>query len=73
MSSNNAIIDSSYLVVTLLKGGSVDITATSGEMKAKTTLNIASQSLELSKTNVILDLTNNVNLQQLLLIHLYEQ
>lgn len=29
-------------------------------MKAKTTLNIASQSLELSKTNVILDLTNNV-------------
>lgn len=34
-------------VVTLLKGGSVDITATSGEMKAKTTLNIASQSLEL--------------------------
>ena len=47
-------------VVTLLKGGNVDIIATSGEMKAKTTLNIASQSLELSKTNVILDLTNNV-------------
>lgn len=47
-------------VVTLLKGGNVDITAASGEMKAKTTLNIASQSLELSKTKVILDLTNNV-------------
>lgn len=47
-------------VVTLLKGGNVDIIATSGEMKTKTTLNIASQSLELSKTNVILDLTNNV-------------
>lgn len=47
-------------VVTLLKGGNVDIIATSGKMKTKTTLNIASQSLELSKTNVILDLTNNV-------------
>lgn len=47
-------------VVTLLKGGNVDIIATSGDMKTKTTLNIASQSLELSKTNVILDLTNNV-------------
>ena len=47
-------------VVTLLKGGNVDIVATSGEMKTKTTLNIASQSLELSKTKVILDLTNNI-------------
>ena len=47
-------------VVTLLTGGNVDIIATSGKMKTKTTLNIASQSLELSKTNVILDLTNNV-------------
>lgn len=47
-------------VVTLLKGGNVDIIATSGEMKTKTTLNIASQSLELSKTKIILDLTNNV-------------
>lgn len=47
-------------VVTLLKGGNVDIVATSGEMKTKTTLNIASQSLELSKTKIILDLTNNV-------------
>lgn len=47
-------------VVTLLKGGNVDIVATSGEMKTKTTLKIASQSLELSKTKIILDLTNNV-------------
>ena len=59
-SSDEKIATVNNGVVTLLKGGSVDITATSGEMKVKTTLNIASQSLELSKTNVILDLTNNV-------------
>lgn len=58
-SSDEKIATVNNGVVTLLKGGSVDITATSGEMKTKTTLNIASQSLELSKTKVILDLTNN--------------
>ena len=59
-SSDEQIATVNNGVVTLLKGGNVDIIATSGEMKVKTTLNIASQSLELSKTNVILDLTNNV-------------
>ena len=59
-SSDEKIATVNNGVVTLLKGGNVDITVTSGEMKTKTTLNIASQSLELSKTNVILDLTNNV-------------
>ena len=59
-SSDEQIATINNGVVTLLKGGNVDIIATSGKMKTKTTLNIASQSLELSKTNVILDLTNNV-------------
>lgn len=59
-SSDEKIATVNNGVVTLLKGGNVDIIATSGEMKTKTTLIIASQSLELSKTNVILDLTNNV-------------
>lgn len=59
-SSNEETATVNNGVVTLLKGGNVDIIATSGEMKTKTTLNIASQSLELSKTKIILDLTNNV-------------
>lgn len=59
-SSNEETATVNNGVVTLLKGGNVDIVATSGEMKTKTTLNIASQSLELSKTKIILDLTNNV-------------
>lgn len=58
-SSDEEIATVNNGVVTLLKGGNVDIAVTSGEMKTKTTLNIASQSLELSKTKVILDLTNN--------------